>query len=148
MSATYFGDLRNTALTQQNYAPASAITASANSTGSDMILGDGNNCVGLLSVNTYDITSGNETYAIAVYESSDNVTFTAVVANVGQNAFVTQTSAGGSPGTAYGEVIFFQRTKRYLQVQLTLGGTTPSWLGSVLFLERLKITGTGAGYQS
>lgn len=145
MSAVYFGDLKNTALVLATFKPAAALTANTNGTGCDMMLGDANNFVAVLNAGVYDIASGNETYAIAITESDDNTTFTALPTAV---AFTSKTSAGGDLGTAYVETVFGQRTKRYLRAELTVGGTSASFLPSIVFMERKRITGSGSGYQA
>jgi hypothetical protein len=143
--ATYFGDLQHTAIVGQSVVPAAAITASANGSGVDMILGDANNFNAILNYGVYDIASGNETYVVAITESDDNITFVPLATPV---AFPSLTSAGGSPGTANVSTVLGKRSKRYLRAEMTLGGTTPSFIGVVTFIERLKISGVGDGHFS
>lgn len=147
MSAVYFGDLGNTALMGQSLAVAARSTNLAG-TAVDMLLGDGNNTSLMLSVVSYDIASGNETYAFLIEESDDNSAWTTALTNLANSTLTSKSAVGGDLGTAYIEVAKFQRTKRYVRVSLTVGGTTPAWTGTAVFMERLKITGSGAGYQA
>lgn len=147
MSAVYFGDLKNTSLTLATFVPAAALASATtfNGTGCDMMLGDAQNFNAVLVAGAYDITSGNETYAITITESSDNTTFTALPTPV---SFTTKTAAGGDTGLTYVEVVFGQRSKRYLRAEITITGTSPSFLPMIVFMERKRITGSGSGYQA
>jgi hypothetical protein len=145
MSAVYFGDLKNTAVLGQTFVPAAALTADTDGAGVDMNLGDAQNCSALLNAGVYDIASTNETYAIKIQESDVS---SSGFADITGATFTTKTAAGGDPGTAYTEMITFQRTKRYLRAVLDVGGTTPSFLPVVTFIERKRITGSGIGYQA
>ena len=147
MSAVYFGDVANTAVSGQSRAPAAAISTATttNGTGVDLLTGDGNNFVAILNMGTYDVASGNETYAISITESDDNSTFVACTPAV---AFTSKTAAGGSDGVAYMEIITGKRSKRYVRAEIVTGGTSPNCIPVVTILERKRITGSGAGYQA
>jgi hypothetical protein len=83
-----------------------------------------------------DFASGNETYAVALTESdTSGGTYTAIT---GATASITATGTSAYISTP-------QRTKRWVRAELTLGGTTPSFLGTVFIFGRKKITGSGAG---
>jgi hypothetical protein len=64
-------------------------------------------------VSSLDLASSNETYALTLEESSDNVSFTAA----GAAASVTAVGAAAVRGWL---------TKRYVRLSLVVGGTTPS----------------------
>lgn len=140
--ATFFGDLQHTAIIGQAIVPVAALTASANGAGVDMILGDANNFNFVVNVGLFDITSGNETYVITVTESDDNVTFVPLATPVSITL-----SAGTSLGTGLAQIVsrLGMRSKRYLRAEIVIGGTTPSLLISGMFIERLKISGSGGG---
>lgn len=148
MSAVYYGDLKNTALIGQSLKVA-ARTTNMNGTGVDMLAGDGNNCSAIAAIVSGDVASTDETYALTIEESDDNVTFVAIQTNLPNSSFEAKTAVAAAwDGLAYVEIATFQRTKRYVRAVLTVGGTSPAWTGSVLFIERKRITGTGTGYQS
>ena len=77
----------------------------------------------VVHVTALDVSSGNETYALTLEESSDNATFTAA----GAAQSITATGAAAVRGWL---------TKRYARLSLVVGGTTPSitfkaWLNPV-----------------
>jgi len=147
MAAEYFGDLPNVSKAAQLVA-WSAQSTDNQGTGVDMSLGDGNNCVGVLNVISYDIASGNETYAITITECDTLSGSYTAVTGYDAGAFTSKTSAGSDPGTAYMQMIKFRRSKKFLRAELDVGGTSPAFTATVTVLERLKITGSGAGYQA
>ena len=144
--ATFFGDLAHAALAKQSFVPGAARTADGNGVGCDMSLGGGGNSFNaLLNMGVYDVGSGNESYAITITESDDDITYSALATPV---SFTTKTAAGGDDGSAYVEMVQGIRSKKYLRAELDVGGTTPSCYPVVTFFERKKITGTGDGSYS
>lgn len=141
--SVYFGDLKTTALVKQSVVPAAAKVASANGVGCDMLLGDGNNFVAILNMGVYDVAT-DESYQIKITESDDNTTFVPLATPL---AF-TSKAGTVNDGLAYVEVITGMRSKRYLRAEIVVGGTTPSIFPVVTFIEKLKISGTGGGYQA
>jgi hypothetical protein len=75
--------------------------------------GLGKPAAAVVNVTARDGTSGNETYAMTLEESSDNSTFTAA----GASTTVSATGAAAVRGWI---------TKRYVRLSLVVGGTTPS----------------------
>src|ERR1019366_2466928 len=137
MSASYFGDLKNSALQAQLAPPALVISTATTTTGTgvDMILGDGNNCSVLLNIGVYDVSSTDETYSFDVQESDDNSTGWSSVKGLdgGSGAAVLLISLAGktlitgvAAGTAGLRAFNFQRTKRYLRLVVITAGTTPN----------------------
>ena len=93
-------------------------TANFNTAGLDLGSGFapgglGTPVAGVVSVTALDLASGNETYALTLEESSDNVTFTAA----GAAQVVTATGAVAVRGWL---------VKRYARLSLVVGGTSPS----------------------
>lgn len=97
-----------------------AVTKTANFDGAGLDLGKGFEPGGIgklvaavVDVTALDLTSGNETYALTLQESADNVTFAAC----GLATAVTSAGVKIVKGIA---------TKRYVRLSLAAGGTTPS----------------------
>jgi hypothetical protein len=93
-------------------------TANYNTTGLDLGSGYapgglGQPVAAVVNVTARDGSSGNETYAMTLEESTDNSTFTAAGASV----TVSATGAHAVRGWI---------TKRYARLALVVGGTTPS----------------------
>ena len=100
-------------------------TASANGTGVDTL--GYNDAVALILAGDIDLASTDETYAFKVQHSDDNSTFSDV-------------TGATTTVTADNDVKLIRLSnlnttiKRYVRVVATLGGTTPSWPGSAVFL--------------
>ena len=93
-------------------------TASYNTPGLDLGSGFapgglGQPVAAVVNATALDLSSGNETYALTLEESADNVTFT--------------TAGAATAVTAAGAVaVRGWLTKRYVRLSLAVAGTTPS----------------------
>jgi hypothetical protein len=122
--STKLGDFKNSVQTSVAAYPAS-VNDSNSTSGIDMIDCD-DRCYAIQVVGAVSGTS--PTLAGKIQESADNSTWSDVT-NVG---FTTVTAASNI------QVIVFDRTKRYLRHNRTVGGTTPTFLLCVLIGEQKK----------
>lgn len=100
-------------------------TASANGTGVDTL--GYNDAVAVILAGDIDLASTDETYAFKVQHSDDNSTFTDVTG-------ATTTVTADNDVKLIRVSNLNTTIKRYVRVVATLGGTTPSWPGSAVFL--------------
>lgn len=100
-------------------------TADANGTGVDT---QGyNDAVLLVAVGDIDLASADETYVVELEESDDNSTFTDVT---GHDVTITADNEVDQVRITGLNVV----RKRYLRAVLNVGGTTPSFPGTAIFL--------------
>jgi hypothetical protein len=102
------------------------VTKTADFTGTGIDTQGYNEAVLVVAAGDIDTSSSDETYVVNVYESDDNSTYT----DTGISVTVT---ADNDVKVARIAELNVSR-KRYLQARLDVGGTTPSFPGTALFL--------------
>lgn len=86
-----------------------------------------NSAVLLVQAGDIDTSSGDETYTVNLQESDDNSTFSTV------SGYSVSVTADNQTKVLRIEGLGTSR-KRYLRAVLDVGGTTPSFLGTAIFL--------------
>lgn len=136
---------------QQLFSDAQALTATAVSTniidlGADRDIGRGEPMAVVLTTDVAaDFTTGNETYQIDI-ETDDNSGFSSAVVIARRLPVVTASPATNTLKTGGILVIPIPTdNERFLRINYTLGGTTPTWTVTA-FLQSMSMIQTDTQY--
>jgi hypothetical protein len=141
--ATYIGDFANQFQGDASIRPQAAYVSTTNGTGIDMQLSDGPITL-LVTIGVTDFSSGDETYTFKLQESdTSGGTYT----DISGVPSVAWTAVGGDVQNTTKLVLTKLRSKRWVRAVATLGGTTPSCLGTAVIVGMKKILGTSPGNQ-
>ena len=137
MPATFLVDVPNVGIYKSSIRAQAALTANTNGVAVDLIEAEGPVAL-LVFAGDIDTSSADETYVVKLQESATSGgTYTDIT---GASVAITADNAEGAVATGL-------RTKRFVRAVLTVGGTTPSFLGVAAVLTRKKISGSGNGAQ-
>lgn len=132
--ATWIGDFANQAVVGISIPAQAALTTTTTGSAVDLLLAEGPVTL-MVNCGVVDFTTTDETYVFKLTESATSGgTYTDIT---GATTSVTATGTTKMVTTT-------KRTLQFIKVVATLGGTTPSFLGSAVVLAQKKILG-GSG---
>lgn len=139
--ANFIQDLRDS-LSASLIAPSTTgLTATGNSSSVDTLASGGINGPLVADINVGTVTGTTPSATFKWQESSDNVTFTDVVApNAGPALNVTVTAAGKY------QLFCAVSVLRYVRLNYAISGTTPVFPTSAVLFAENRIGGTGGGF--
>jgi hypothetical protein len=145
MSFSFPGDLKNTTLLGYSIVPGTTISSDTTTSGTavDCLLVEGPMTAFFLTGNAGD---GSTLIQFKVQESD---TSGGSYTDVTDGVLTARAASATLNDNLVIPITFAKRTKRYLKcVVVTSGGGTPSVPCAAFVLGRLKISGSGTGYQS